>query len=263
MYSIAIVDDEAAIRNGLARRIDWASLGYRVAGTFEDGEDALEFLERNTVDVILTDIRMAVVSGLDVAREAATRYPQTTIVLLSGYREFDYAREAMRYGVRHYLLKPTVPDEVREVFAGIREEIDSRPERPDPSPAVSEIESPAQATIRNAQRFVRDHLAEELTLDRMAREFYFSPAYFSRLFSRVAGCSFLEYVKQQRMARAATLLRARPARRIQHVARDVGLSDRRYFSRLFKERYGVTPTAYRVSLRARSDVAEERRDRDE
>lgn len=257
MYSVAIVDDEAAIRNGLATRIDWTALGYTIAGTFEDGEDVLAFLNGQPVDVVLTDIRMAVVSGLDVARELSTRHPNTEVVLLSGYREFEYAREAMRFGVRHYLLKPTVPSEIREVFETLRRELASRAE--EPGSQVSRVssdestlldnEQPALAAIRSAKRFVSEHLSEELSLDRMAREFYFSPAYFSRLFHRVAGCGFTEYVNCARMDRAAELLAERPASRVQNVARRVGLRDRRYFSRLFKQRFGVTPSRYRAALR--------------
>ena len=117
MYSLAIVDDEPAIRRGLSRHIDWKSMGFEVVDSFEDGEDALAYLECNHVDVILTDIRMSVVSGLSLARTIHERGLPTDVVILSGYKDFEYARSAMQSGVRSYLLKPTREEEIRKVFA--------------------------------------------------------------------------------------------------------------------------------------------------
>jgi FixJ family two-component response regulator len=126
MYSLAIVDDEPAIRNGLTRHIDWESLGFRVVDSFEDGEDALAYLRENHVDVVLTDIRMSVVSGLTLAQTIHDREIPTEVVLLTGYKEFEYARRAMRAGVRHYLLKPTQREEIHRVFSELRRHLSER-----------------------------------------------------------------------------------------------------------------------------------------
>jgi two-component system, response regulator YesN len=120
MYSLAIVDDEPAIRRGLTRHIDWASMGFEVAESFEDGEDAISYLAHHHVDVIISDVRMSVVSGLTLAETIHEQGLPTEVVLLSGYKDFEYARSAMRSGVHCYLLKPTTEDELREVFAELR-----------------------------------------------------------------------------------------------------------------------------------------------
>lgn len=125
MYSLAIVDDEPAILRGLTHRVDWNAMGFQVAGSFEDGEDALDHLSRNHVDVILTDIRMSVVSGLSLAATIHDAGIPTTVILLTGYKDFEYARAAMRAGVSHYLLKPAHHDELRSVFAEVRDELDA------------------------------------------------------------------------------------------------------------------------------------------
>ncbi len=125
MYSLAIVDDEPAIRRGLTRHIDWESMGFRVVESFEDGEDALAYLEHHHVDVILTDIRMSVMSGLSLARAIHERGLNTEVVILSGYKDFEYARSAMQSEVRSYLLKPTREEELRTVFAGIHARLSS------------------------------------------------------------------------------------------------------------------------------------------
>ena len=126
MYSLVIVDDEPAIRRGLARHIDWTSMGFEVVESFEDGEDALAYLEHHHVDAVLTDIRMSVVSGLSLAKTIRDRGLETEVVILSGYKDFEYARSAMQSGVRAYLLKPTDEGELREVFDEVRASVAMR-----------------------------------------------------------------------------------------------------------------------------------------
>lgn len=126
MYSLIVVDDEPAIRNGLATRIDWHSLGFDVTSTFEDGREALDYVRSNPVDVVLTDIKMSVMSGLELAEHIHEEGIRTVVVLLTGFRDFEFARKAMRVGVRHYLLKPTQPGEITEVFDSVRETLTVR-----------------------------------------------------------------------------------------------------------------------------------------
>ncbi len=126
MYSIIIVDDEQVIRNGLAEVVDWNSLGFELSGTFEDGKDAIRFIKDNKVDVLLTDIRMAEVSGIELAEFVYREFPRINVVIVSGYKEFEYAKRAMEFNVRHYLLKPTKVVEIRKVLAIIKEELDRK-----------------------------------------------------------------------------------------------------------------------------------------
>lgn len=124
MYRVIIADDEALIRAGLYYRNDWNAMGFEVAAMLEDGDDVLKFLEEQRADVLLTDICMYQVSGLQAANVIKDKYPWMKVVLLSGYREFEYAKEAMHCGVYEYLLKPIDYDKLREVFAKIKEELD-------------------------------------------------------------------------------------------------------------------------------------------
>ena len=106
MYHLIIADDEPLIRTGLLYRNDWKQMGFEVDALLEDGSDVLKYLEDHRADVLLTDICMYQVSGLAAAAQIRERYPWMKIVLLSGYREFEYAREAIRCQVYEYLLKP-------------------------------------------------------------------------------------------------------------------------------------------------------------
>ena len=124
MYRLIIADDEPLIRAGLYYRNDWNQLGFEVAAMLEDGSDVLKYLENERVDVLLTDICMYQVSGLEAAAQIREKYPWMKIVLLSGYREFEYAREAIRCQVYEYLLKPIDYEKLRHVFTQIKMELD-------------------------------------------------------------------------------------------------------------------------------------------
>lgn len=124
MYRLIIADDEELIRTGLYYRNDWKAMGFDVVATLEDGSDVLEFMENERIDVLLTDICMYQVTGLEVAKIIQEKYPWVKVVLLSGYREFEYAREAIRCGVYEYLLKPIDYEKLKSIFMKIKLELD-------------------------------------------------------------------------------------------------------------------------------------------
>ncbi|MDO3413280.1 response regulator [Saccharibacillus sp. CPCC 101409] len=119
---LLIVDDEPVICEGLKRTIDWSALGVRVAGIAYDGEEALGLVSGG-VDIVLTDIRMEGMDGLSLAGRLKESFPAVRVVMLSGYEDFDYARRALRLGVRDYLLKPVEIDELTEVIGRIAGEL--------------------------------------------------------------------------------------------------------------------------------------------
>lgn len=124
MYKLIIVDDEEEIRDGLCDIIDWMGMGFLVAAKLQDGRDAIRYLQEHEVDVILTDIKMTFVSGIDLARHVYDKKLNIKVVVLSGFQEFALAREAIRYNVSHYLLKPTDLDDVSDVFRKIYSELE-------------------------------------------------------------------------------------------------------------------------------------------
>lgn len=124
MYKVLIVDDEQNIRNGLSILIDWNKLGFSEVDTAEDGDEALEKIKEKKVHLIITDIRMPGMSGLQLIQKVKEINPAIRIVILSGYNEFAYAKEAMGYGVKEYILKPVVKNELIQLVQRIKDEID-------------------------------------------------------------------------------------------------------------------------------------------
>lgn len=126
VYSLIIAEDELTTRRGLVNMVKWNELGFSVDGVFSDGQELLDDLKNNMPDVILTDIKMSRVSGVDIARFVAEQNLPVQIVFLSGYRNFDFAQSAVEYRVLHYLLKPVSIPKLREVFMGIKEKLDQQ-----------------------------------------------------------------------------------------------------------------------------------------
>lgn len=123
MYKVLVVDDEQVIRKGVAKMIDNEIDGFYCAKTFGDGIEVIEYLQNNDADVIVSDIKMINVSGVELAKYVYENYSHIKVVLLSGYSEFEYAKAAVRYKVTDYILKPTDFDEMKKVFDSIRAEL--------------------------------------------------------------------------------------------------------------------------------------------
>ena len=123
MFKLVIVEDEDNIRHSLERYIPWEELGFQVIGTFGDGSDAFAFLKENSCDVVLTDLLMSRMSGLELIRNLYEIQPQLKVVILSGHSEFAFAQQAIKYQVAHYLVKPVDEDELITVFKGMASQL--------------------------------------------------------------------------------------------------------------------------------------------
>lgn len=120
MYNVLLVDDERIILEGISSMVDWEEHGARLTGTARNGIEALDFIEKHKPDIVISDIKMPGMDGLQLVEKAMHAAPETAFILLSGYSEFDYARKAMQFGVKHYLLKPcnenAIIDALREAM---------------------------------------------------------------------------------------------------------------------------------------------------
>ena len=124
MYTIVIADDEVALRQAMIKRIDWKSIGFEVIGEAENGVEALELVERLEPDLLLTDIKMPFISGINLARKVREIRPAMQIAFLSGYDDFSYAQQAIKYNIIKYLLKPISSKELTKELVDIKEKMD-------------------------------------------------------------------------------------------------------------------------------------------
>jgi two-component system response regulator YesN len=129
MYKVVVVDDEQWVVESLKTSIPWEEAGFEVVATASDGEQALSEIERYKPDVVFTDIRMPIMSGLDLIRQARRRGISSEFVIVSGYAEFAYAQKALRYGITDYCLKPLEINEVVEVLRRVSERLAARDQK--------------------------------------------------------------------------------------------------------------------------------------
>jgi two-component system response regulator YesN len=130
MYKVMIVDDEPFISEGLSDAVDWSAFGLEIVGIAENGEEALELLHEVQTDILITDISMPVMNGLELIRRARSFLPHMKVIILSGYNEFDYLKEGMRLGIENYLLKPIRFEELEATLTGTIDKLNAgKPEQ--------------------------------------------------------------------------------------------------------------------------------------
>lgn len=233
MYRVLIVDDEYEIRRSLALYYPWTEAGFLVVGAEADGAAAREFVRRQPVDLVLCDIKMPVLSGLDFARWVHEERRALKIVFLSAYRNFDFAHEAIRYGVKRYLVKPPDFAALAACLRGLKEELDRESAvRPGIDPVIDAVlgyaaAHPAEATLREAARLVG-----------------MSPHSLSACFRERTGKTFSRHLTQVRMERASALLRD-PGNSVLSVSGKLGYTSPKNFTRAFRAYFGTSPRRFR------------------
>ena len=259
MYQIMLVEDEALVRESMAQNTNWEKFGFAPPHVFENGRQAADHLETVLPDVVITDICMPFLDGLELAKLVYERFPETIVVVLTGFSEFSYAQKAIRYHVHDYLLKPVDPDELEasirrairqieterklEALAPIQQE--QEPEAPAAPHEEGGDESSQNALVMaHVRRYLEDNYMFDISLDSVGEILHISPAYLSAQFKKYQKMNFLDCLTELRINAAKELLND-PFRSSAEVASMVGYEDASYFARAFKKRTGVTPTQYR------------------
>lgn len=123
-YRLILIEDDKFALNQMSTMIKWEDYGFTLAGTFCDGADALSWLENNSTDIIITDIKMPVVTGVEIARICSEKYPETGVIFISAYKSFDFAKSGFDYGVLDYILKPLNRKQIIDVLNKCKTRID-------------------------------------------------------------------------------------------------------------------------------------------
>ena len=246
MLSLVIVDDEDLIRQGL-ESLPWEKINIRVAGSSGSVEQALPLIRAEKPQIVLTDIRMKTMSGLDLAGILKTEFPRTKVILITGYRQFDYAMEAIRLGVFGFIVKPTSPEEILETVDKARKailyEYSGSPDSNEDQPQDLRIKK----SVRDAVAFINENYAQDLNLAVIAEHVHVAPAYLSRMFRESLDATVIGVITRVRMQKACELLRD-PDLTVSEIALQVGIDDPRYFSQVFRKAYDMTPKEMRTTL---------------
>ena len=163
-----IVDDEAVIRSGIANVVDWGVLDIEVVGEAANGRDALNRSLLLRPDIVITDIKMPIIGGLEFARELLKKRPDTRVVLLTGYSDFEYMQQAIQIGVMDYLLKPVRVDELERLMQRLCTDINAKREEKMRQIATQQVLARNLPVMRGA--CLRDFLADRITEETFFRD---------------------------------------------------------------------------------------------
>lgn len=270
---ILIADDENIIRMGIRTIIQRSGEDWIVTGEAIDGVDALEQMEKLLPDVIITDIRMPEMDGIELSRQVSGKYPDILVIVISGYAEFEYAKEAIKFGVFDYILKPTKPEDLIACLKKAQIIIEKRLKRSREEEALryelellrntakqENTQSGNEFKIENvndshkfrkiielAIDFINKNYSRNLSLKQIADVLYINPNYLCDLFRQETGINFTDYITQVRVMKAKELLISRAELKSYEIAELVGYKDAKYFTQVFKKQVGVTPTDFRDS----------------
>jgi YesN/AraC family two-component response regulator len=243
-----LVDDEEIIIEGLKKAVPWSEFGCEIACTADNAMDGLRMIRELMPDILITDIRMSGRSGLQMLRDLAGEFPEMQIIVLSGFREFEYAQEAIRLGVLRFLLKPSRMDELREAVSAACDRLKAIHEENTDKLLTEEDRDAAHGFISaNALRYMQEHYAEKLSLNEVAEMNYISPWHLSKLLKKDTGENFINILNRIRVDNAKKLLK-NPALKIYEISERVGFTDIAYFSKIFKKFAGITPNEYRRTI---------------
>lgn len=258
MYKVAIIDDEPLIVEGLSRTIAWEKWNCQVAGTASDGREGMELIREKRPDIVITDICMPKMDGLKMIAGLKSEFSKMQLIILTGYREFEYARQAIELGVARFLLKPSKMNELEEAIAAVTARLDLMDlpiaareevyEQVDETGTVSEAEDEnGEANsfiVKNALEYIRENSREKLRLSDVADQVYVSQWHLSKLLNKHTGKTFSDILNGARMDQSKELLKD-PSLRICDVAEQVGFQDLAHFSRVFKKMEGMSAGEYR------------------
>ncbi len=244
---ILVVEDEAPIREWLIYTIKNVSEDFELIGSANNGREAYDLSLKYRPDVIITDIKMPVMDGLEFSKKIKEIMPEVFIVILTNFAEFNYAKEAISFGAYEYFIKSEIrPKEIKELLFRIDEKIKGR-EINTKATIISKKEDKKKysKTIEKSLIYIEENYGNHISLIDVAKNIYLSHEYFSRLFKEEVGENFSTYLTLYRMNKAKELIKGTDMK-ISQIAMKVGYSNPGYFSKNYKKYMGTSPEDDRV-----------------
>ncbi|EFM09937.1 two component transcriptional regulator, AraC family [Paenibacillus curdlanolyticus YK9] len=248
---VMIVDDEEMIRLGLEKIMSKLHPNLSVVGSYSNGAvawDNFAKLYSDGLDLVVTDIKMPFMDGIKLIEKIREVASDVQIIVLSGFEEFEYARAALRFGVKDYLLKPVDKIQLQERLVEI-ESLRQKALANKPEESAAPIEDREHHAVEQVKHELEQSYDQPFELEKLAQSVGMNGSYLSRLFRIQTNMTMTDYVIQLRIEKAKELLIGNPALRNYEISQLVGYHDPVYFNKLFKKTVGVTPKDYREGKR--------------
>ena len=247
MHRLLICDDEPVQRNGLKLMISKSKLPVEITALAANGPEALEKIAQCKPHIVLIDINMPGLSGLEVIEASQKQGLRPVFVILSGYDDFTYAQKACHLGVMDYLLKPIAEQQLLEVLQTAIRKV----EEAQLTQHVL-VQNPTTTPQQILQEIQQNYTNPDLTLALLARRFNLSESYVTRIIKNETSSTFSALLTRLRIERAIAYLVSDPDLMLVQIAEQCGFSSQHYFSRVFKEQTGFSPADYRKKFLKKS-----------
>ena len=239
---LLIVDDDELTCRGMQARIQMMRFPQLQAVDIAfSAEEALSFAQAYRVDILLTDVKMVDMNGVELSREVKKANPLLCSIIMTAYANFEYAHQAIKLGVLDFLLKPFSKEEMQQTLKKVIEQAASM--RGTEEGAQDAEISPASDPIAWAQSYVRKHLDQDINMSLVANKLNLSYSYFSKLFKQQTGQSFSAYITDEKMKMAGNMLKA--GKKTHEVAVSLSYHTPQNFNRAFMRYWNCTPGEYR------------------
>ncbi len=256
MLKIVIVEDEAVIRKGLVYTVDWASMGCVVVGEAGDGLEGLDIIKKSNPDVVITDVKMPHINGLDMVRKLKKSIDFETIII-SGYEDFKFAKKAIDLDVFKYILKPIDEDKLKDAIKELSVEIKKKKDYLYVKKTVKDMDNLKLLNMelylkkedqysRYVNRIIEHIIANyesKISLEDLSEELLVSVSYLARVFKESTGLTFTDFLNKYRIQKSLEYIEKNEDK-IYKIAHKVGFSEYRYFISVFKKYIGYSPSEF-------------------
>jgi two-component system response regulator YesN len=262
MIKIVVVEDEMLVKKGLILTTDWQKFDCEVVGEASNGIEGIEIIRKKRPEIVITDVRMPGMDGIKMIETLKGEGCKSEFIIISGYSEFEYARQAVKLGVRDFLVKPIDDEDLDNALYNTCREVRNKRTISKIQDKMDDMEDsrimlfkeyiiPGQEEsddyATKAIKYIKQNYQKDITLKSAASSLYITESYLSRVFKANVGQTFSDYLNYYRIKMACTIMQESDTK-IYEIANMVGFKDQRYFSVIFKKLVGLTPKEFRDKL---------------
>ena len=245
MWKVIAADDEAYIREALKKLINWEKMDCNLINVVDNGQELINKIEEQEPDIVITDIQMPEVNGMDVCKYLYETYPETQVIILTAYADFSYAKTAIKYSICDYVLKVSImdelPDAIEKAIGNLNQlkiEIEKNEKYP-----LDQL-----SLIQQIDQYIEINYKKKLSLDDIADALHINSSYLSRVYKLKKGKNLFDAILNLRIEAAKDYL-INTDKRTYEISELVGVEDSSYFSKMFKKITGMSPKEYRKQER--------------
>lgn len=245
MWKVLLVDDDQNYRYAVKEIIEWEEFGFQITDEAINGSQAVRKVRSQNFDLVITDMSMPLMSGVEFIKEVKKAFPDLIIVALSAYDDFHFVKESLKEGAIDYILKYDMTEaNVREVILCVKDMLMARRKEQEKQGILQNV-SIQNTEIKRALVYLNEQYQSNLTLQTVSDYVGLNKNYFSNLFKEETGETFTKYLNRLRISKAIELLECGKKLRTYEIAEQVGYQNANYLSKIFKDIKGITIEEYK------------------